>query len=264
MAYPQPGQFPAYPQYPGQGPMPAKPPVPQPLQTAFYLMLAGAALQVVGMIVTAAELAKIRGLIRGQNLGFTDTEIRTRATAILIGTVIGGLIRVGLWIWMAFANRDGKGWARITSTVFFGISTLGVVVALAISGVSVANTARISGLDTILSVLTWLVGLGAVILLWNRQTGMYFEQRKYGGPGGPGGFGGYPAPYPYPYPYQYPAPGQQPPYGGQQPYGGQPPYEGQPPPYGMPPQQPQQSPYGPPPQEQPPSDPWSNPNPPQQ
>jgi hypothetical protein len=251
MAYPQPGQFPAYPQYPGQGGMLAKPPVPQTLQAAFYLMLAGAALQVVGIVVTAAELSKIRDLIRDQNLGFTDTEIRTRATAILVGVIIGGLIRIGLWIWMAFANRDGKNWARITSTVFFGIDTLSVIVALAISGVSVANTAKISGLDTGLTVLTWLVGLATVILLWNRQTSVYFEQRKFGGPGGPGwpgGPGGYPAPYPYPYPY--PAPGQQPPYGGQ-------------PPYGMPPQQ--QSPYGPPaPQQQPPSDPWSNPDPPQQ
>lgn len=252
MAYPQPGQFPAYPQYPGQGGVPAKPPAPQTVQYAFYLMLAGAALSLISTVVTAAEVSKIRDLIRDQNLGLADGQIRTRASAILVGAILSGLVRIGLWIWMAFANRGGKGWARITGTVFFGISTLGLIIALAISGVSVANTARISALDTVLTVLTWLVGLGAVILLWNKQSSAYFEQRQFGGPGG-----GYPTPYPYPYPY--PAPGQQPPYGGQ--YGGQPPYAGQPP-YGAPPQQ--QPPYGPPPPQQQPSDPWSNPNPPQQ
>ena len=271
MAYPQPGQYPAYYQYPGPGGMLAKPPAPQTVQSAFYLMLAGAALQVVAIVVTATELSKIRDLIHNLDFALTDAEVRTRAAAIIVASIIGGLIRIGLWIWMAFANREGKGWARITSTVFFGIGTLGVLVGLIASGVNVTNTAKISWVDTAVAVLTWAVGLGAVVLLWNRQSNAFFEQRQFGGPGGP--IGGFP---PYQYPYPYVPPGQQPPpywgqppYAGQPPYGGQPPYPGQPqypgqPPYGA--QPPQQSPYDQPqPPQQPPSDPWgSGPNPPPQ
>jgi hypothetical protein len=268
MAYPQPGQYPAYPQYPGQGGMAAKPPVPQTVQNAFYLMLAGAALSLIAIIVTGTELSKIRDLIHINDLGLTDTEVRNRATAVLVGGIIGGLIRIGLWIWMAFANREGKGWARITSTVFFGIDSLGVIIGLVASGVNVANTAKISGLDTALTVVTWAVGLGAIVLLWNGQTSAYIEQRSFKGPGP----GGWPGAYPYPYPYPAPGQQQQPPYPGQPPYPtqpGQPPYGGQPPydqsQYGTHPQHPQQSPYGPPPPtQQQPTDPWSNPNPPQQ
>lgn len=219
MAYPQPGPYPAYPQYPGQTGMPAKPPIPQTVQNAFYLMLAGAALQLVGMIVGFTAISKIKDAIRKQNLGYTDTQVNNAARIIIVGIVIVGLIEIGLWIWMAFANRSGKNWARITATVFFGLSCVFLIIGLAGSAASPTGTAKASAFSVVVSVLSWLVGLAAIIMLWNKQSGPYFKPPQFG-VGGPG------------YPYPYAMPGQQP----------MPPAPGQP---------------GPPPQQ--PADPWSNP-----
>jgi hypothetical protein len=245
MAYPQPGQYPAYPQYPGPSGMPAKPPAPQTVQYAFYLMLAGAALQLLSGIAALGSVSKIRDTLRDQHPDYTSTQIDS---AVRIGeafAIILVLIGMGLWIWMAFANRAGKNWARITGTVFFGLDSLSLVISLAASGSNAMSTTKASPFGVVVNILVWLAGLAAVILLWNKQSSAYFSPPQQFGPGGPGGYG-YP---PYP-PYQAP---------GQQPYGGMPPQ------YGAPPQQqygaPQQQPYGTP---QQPSDPWSNPNPPQQ
>ena len=52
----------------------------------------------------------------------------TARTTILI---VGALIAVALWLWMAWANNRGRNWARIVSAVFFGISTLDLLISFA-------------------------------------------------------------------------------------------------------------------------------------
>jgi hypothetical protein len=91
---------------------------------------------------------------------------------------VGSLIGVGLWLWMARANKEGKNWARITSTVFFGIDCLGVLVLLgAILAVlhsvspSVKTILLLSGLA---SIVIWAVGLATIILLWRRESSAYY------------------------------------------------------------------------------------------
>jgi hypothetical protein len=66
---------------------------------------------------------------------------------------------------MARANQAGKNWARITATVFFGLDTLSLLAALRQAEPALSRT---------ISLLTWLVGLGAVILLWQKISSAYF------------------------------------------------------------------------------------------
>jgi hypothetical protein len=227
MAYPQPGPPPAYPQYPGQTGMPAKPPIPRTVQNAFYLMLAGAGLTLIGTIVGFTQTSTIRTTLRNQHPDYSSKKIDDMVHAgIAVGAVIS-LIEVGLWVWMAFANRSGKNWARIVASVFFGFSCLGIIALLAASagGSSPLSTEKASGISVAITVITWLVGLAAIILVWNKQSGPYFKPPQFGVPGAP-----------YPYPYQYGMPGQQP----------TPPAPGQP--------------GGPQVPQDPPTDPWSNPS----
>jgi len=225
MAYPQSGQFPAYPQYPGQGGMPAKPPAPKTVQNAFYLMLGGAGVALINGIVALTSISKVRDTVRNQHPDYTTTQVNNAVNVGVAAAVIGVLIGIGLWLWMAFAIRAGKNWARITGTVFFGISCLTLIGTLAASSTGAFSTTKASGVGIALTVISWLIGLATVIMIWNKQSGPYFKGPEYGA-----------APYPYPYPMQSPPPGAQ----GQQ----QPPYDQ--PTYGQPPQQP-------------PADPWSNP-----
>ena len=161
MAYPPPGQYPAYPQYPGQSGMPAKPPTPQTVQNAFYLMLAGAGLTLIGAIIGLTEISKVRDTIATQNPTFTTTQVDNAVHAgVAIGAVVG-LIEIGLWLWMAFANRSGKNWARITATVFFGISCLSIIGLLA-SG----SGGMQAGLGTTIAAF----GLALVVILLMPET----------------------------------------------------------------------------------------------
>jgi hypothetical protein len=81
--------------------------------------------------------------------------------------VIGGVIAVALWLWMAWANRRGRNWARIVSAVFFGINTLDLIVSFT----------QVHALAPVLvGVLVWLVGLGAIILLFSKESAPYFAR----------------------------------------------------------------------------------------
>ncbi len=119
----QPGHPPPYPigggpQY-GAGPS-AYPPnwqslipsgPPRSIQRAVMLMYVGAGLEVLGLIFNL--------ITRGSTAS----------------GIPGALLGIGLWIWMAKANQAGKNWARITSTVFFGIECLFLLLLVAGAGV---------------------------------------------------------------------------------------------------------------------------------
>lgn len=85
-----------------------------------------------------------------------------------------GAIGIGLWLWIARMCKAGKNWARITGTVFFALDTLLLLITFAIAG----------GIGfPLLGILIWLIGLAAVVLLWQRNSTAFF---KSGGsyPGG--------------------------------------------------------------------------------
>ena len=84
--------------------------------------------------------------------------------------IVVGIIGVGLWVWMARMNLKGRNWARITGTVLFGIDTL-----LDLLGLVRGSTGAISA---VFAIVIWLVGLGAVIMLWRRESTAYFKREQ--------------------------------------------------------------------------------------
>jgi hypothetical protein len=68
---------------------------------------------------------------------------------------------------MALANRRGRNWARIVSAVFFGINTLDLII-------SFTQVHVLASL--IVSIIVWLVGLGAIILLFSKESAPYFAR----------------------------------------------------------------------------------------
>ena len=207
-------------------PAPAKPPLPDTVRHAYNLMLAGGAVQALGILVLFTQTDQIREAVRESLRNEPNVTERTIDAGVTLGITLGvvfGLIGAGLWIWMAFANKAGKNWARITGTVFFGIATLSALTNLASAGDDNSAMAGTStGLGIAVSLLNWAIGLAVIILLWHPKSSGYFKPRAeysygYQPPGQQG----------YPYPPSGPPPGQQPPYG-QQPPPGQPPGGGQP------------------------------------
>ncbi len=74
---------------------------------------------------------------------------------------------------MAVANKAGRNWARITSSVFFGLNTLGLLFSILFSfRPPEALLSRLIGL------VVWLIGLGAILLLWRKESTGYFAAQR--------------------------------------------------------------------------------------
>ena len=160
-----------YQRYPGDGVQPREPAppasAPQSVQRAVRVMYVGLAASLLGIVVDMTTLSATRSEILKRNPSYTVTQLNN-AEHLEIGLFIAsGLIGAALWLWMAQSCRAGKGWARVVSTVFFGIDTLSVFVGAA--GVQGGGLSRVYGF------VVWAIGLIAIILLWQRSSSDYFR-----------------------------------------------------------------------------------------
>ncbi|WP_433333909.1 hypothetical protein [Spirillospora sp. CA-294931] len=205
---------------------------PSAINSAFMVMLAGAGLTAVSTIVSV-----VFGV--GAGMAMNDSGMDGEASGVMavsaVISLIMGVFYIALWVWMAFACRAGHAYARILGTVFFGINTLfmllGVFGLVALMGTDGATGLLLVSLG--LSVLIWLMGLLATIMLWNRASTAYFNARAvaraasgygpgygppqapaYGPPALPPGSGYGNQPQPYAGGYGTPPPGPGGPYGG--------------------------------------------------
>jgi hypothetical protein len=145
-----------------------RPSVPRSARTvraAVRLMYAGAAVTTLSLISSIISLAFI-----GRSAATLRLAGRSQPfwVAITVG-IVGGLVVIALWLWMARTNSRGRNWARILSTVLFGLATLELI------SFSEAQTA----LGLIFWVPTWLVGLATVWLLWRPDSSAFFKPQAF-------------------------------------------------------------------------------------
>ncbi|MEV0436184.1 hypothetical protein [Nocardia sp. NPDC050413] len=171
-----PGYSPA--PYPAYVPEPAETEprvVPENIRMAFIVMLVGAAVAFLGGAYSLTDIDTVRTTLLDSSDGmFRGSSLDVLVYATVGATVVGALITVGLWIWMAFACRAGKNWARITSTVFFGFNVLSTL--YAVLGV-VADLGVTPG-ALAFTLAGFAIGLGAVVLLWNPKSAPFFAPAR--------------------------------------------------------------------------------------
>jgi len=144
---------------------PAHPGPPAPVVMALRLMYAGAVVSAVSLVVGLATVGSLRTALHKSQPSLTPTQLHDLQTVVVVGSVAVGLISIGLWVWMALMNKAGKSWARIVASVLFGLNTLMLLLGVASAGVAAS---------LLVSILTWLLGLGAVIYLWRKDSSEYF------------------------------------------------------------------------------------------
>jgi hypothetical protein len=149
-------------------------PMPPSLRRAVRLMWAGAGLALLGTIVTLVLSGRIKTEVfnaarkndaiarRSGRTGYTIPQLHTVASVTFASLVAAGIISILLWVWMAWANNRGSGWARIIASVLFALITVEVVLARSRSSVSF-----------LFILLEWVIGLVAIVLLWQRDTTAY-------------------------------------------------------------------------------------------
>ncbi len=164
----------SYQPYPSTGkpvePEPERGPAPPAVLNAVKLMYAGAAVSAVSLIISLVSIGGTKDAIRKARPSLTAAQVNQLNTFIIALAVVSGVIGVALWLWMARANGQGKNWARILSTVLFGLATLDMFGVL-------SQPKTVLGL--IFPALTWLVGLGAIVFLWRRESTEFFKPRRF-------------------------------------------------------------------------------------
>jgi hypothetical protein len=162
-----------YQPYPSSGKSvePERPPAPPSVLNAVKLMYVGAAVSTVSLIVSLFDISGTKDAIRKARPSLTATQVNQLNTFIITLAIVSGVVGVALWLWMARANSQGRNWARIMSTVLFGLATLDLYGVL-------SQPKTLLGL--VFPLLTWLVGLGAVIFLWRKESTEFFKPRRYG------------------------------------------------------------------------------------
>ncbi len=163
-----------YQQYPGENDVPERTSAAAPPSViqAARVMYAGAALSLIAIVVNLVTFSSLRSAIVKASPALTTAQVNSAEHVAIGVSIAGGLIGAALWVWMAQSCRAGKSWARIVSSVLFGIDTLSVI----------ASFARVTsgGAGRILSIVIWLIGLAAIILLWRRDSSAYFSPgRRY-------------------------------------------------------------------------------------
>jgi hypothetical protein len=142
---------------------PLRPPAPASVLTAARFMRGGAISTAALLIVSLPFVGDLRGNVLGHRLTPNPLTITLVAA--------GGLALIGLWLWMAWLTSQGRNWARILSTVLFGLATLEFVSALEVIGKNGVAQAFFAG-------LTWLSGLAAVWMLWRPASSAFFKSAR--------------------------------------------------------------------------------------
>ena len=150
-------------------PAPARPWRPTSVVTAAWLMYAGAAASLLGMLIDVSVIGQLKTDYLNHHPYVNPASANGAAAAGDVVTIIGSLICIGLWLWLAAACKRGHGWARIVGTVLFGINTLGYIVTLARPGIPAIKSVHL---------LIWLIGLVTVIQLFRRQSSEFFAATR--------------------------------------------------------------------------------------
>ena len=145
---------------------PERPAPPPSVLNAVKLMYAGAAVSTVSLVISLVDISGTKAAIRKARPSLSAAQVNQLNTFIISLAIISGVIGIALWLWMARANGQGRNWARIVSTVLFGLATLDLF-----GVVSQPKTL----LSLVFPLLTWLIGAGAVFLLWRGESTAFFH-----------------------------------------------------------------------------------------
>lgn len=156
-----------YQPYPTGGQQPVAPPqVPRPVIMAVRLMYVGVALTVIWFAASLLSVSAVKAAFHKASPDLSAHQLSNLATGLVAISAFLAVVGVALWILMAWGNRGGKNWARIVATVLFGLFTVYLLLSL---------IQPHSAFSVILLAVTWLVGLGAIFSLWQRESSAYFR-----------------------------------------------------------------------------------------
>src|SRR5260370_42451908 len=126
------------------------------------------------VVVGLVSVRRVRTVMHNALPHFLSTRVHSAAMGLVVIEVIIWVVTMGLWLWMAVKNRVGRGWARITATVLFGLNTILLLLNFSRPHIS---------FGLLLFLLMWLIGLGAILMLCRKETNTHFPPAPQPQPG---------------------------------------------------------------------------------
>ena len=157
-----------------------RPSVPRSARTvraAVKLMYAGAAVSTVNLIILMALIGDAKAYHAMLGYHLTAAQVSRLTTLFITVSILWALVPIALWLWMARACGRGRNWARIVSTLLFGVATLDLTGFFGPRGFRVSLVLTVFG--PTIPVLYWLVGLAVVWLLWRPASRAFFRPPGY-------------------------------------------------------------------------------------
>lgn len=147
---------------------------PSSIRLAVRLMWAGAVLSVVSLIVMFATLdslkSDIRDSLRKSDANYTQSSLDAAYAVAIGGAVFAALVGVGLWLWMAWKNGEGRSWARVVATVLAGINLLSTIYTL--------TAGRSTGASMAIAVVNLVLAAVILVLLWRKESSDFYAERS--------------------------------------------------------------------------------------
>jgi len=150
------------------------------VRAAVWLMYAGAALSTLNLInsvyltiaLASIDDNKLHHVRLPELTGYLQVP-PLRPLAVAVG-IVGDLVVIALWLWMARSAGQRRNWARIAAATLFVLATLDIGVTLADPRL-ISLTGSLGGL--VVLVLTWPPGVAAVCLLWLPASTAFFKRQ---------------------------------------------------------------------------------------
>jgi hypothetical protein len=148
---------------------PARAEVPAPVINALWLMYTGMAATVLALILSVVDIARLGNLAKqNQYVNTVGYHHETTSIALIfVFSLIGGIIGIVIWIVCAVAVRKGREWAASLGTVFFGLDCIAML--------TILLATYEDPVSKIMSVLVWVIGLVAVILIWQGPSRAFYR-----------------------------------------------------------------------------------------
>ncbi len=161
----------------------ADPGIPRPMQQAVRLMYAGAAVSAVSLILAVVSSFSLKSDLVSANAAnlkdgkVTMSQIDSLATAGIVYAIVVGIASVLLWIWMAKMNQAGRGWARISASVFCLLWAIYTWINVnSLNGSVSVTVSLIVSLALLLGI--FVIGVATIYLLWRPVSTAYYKAQQ--------------------------------------------------------------------------------------
>lgn len=145
---------------------------PRSIRIAVGLMWVGAVTTLLGIASVFLQYDELRREVRRSDPTLSVSEVDTAVSGALTFIGLIGVVTIGLWMWMAFANGQGRTWARTVATVLGSLNVVATLFRLAL----VPQT----GLSVVLTLLGIALAVSILLLLHRpRSSGWYAYQSRF-------------------------------------------------------------------------------------